>query len=418
MLFRSFPKKNVNSYIHIGAFITAYTRCNLFEKIFNNIPYENIIQIKLDEIIYKCDNETQIIKDDDLFRQKEKKIKIVPTSTKYYDMTKPINCPYYIDYLYDQQYNLLNGMGGSGKTHYCLSNKAFINNMFVAQCWRLIVDKKQQYGVNCRTINRMLGDGTEPYYKTNNSPSVFIIDEGTQLDNDNILKLKDYYPYSMFIILADIDNEGRAYQCLFPNIKLIDINIFGYIKTFEKSYRCKDPKLMELLLNIRDNMCKNYDEYQKFINGKRKTMKDLIFEQSEILCDYCEISDDNEYNINDTILVSNKKGINSQVKYYTNKFKHMQKYIVNSHSFNDVEKRMGGDNSILLNGEITFEDGPRRELCHAYTIHSVQGLTVTGNKLFIDINKIFDYQQIYTAISRVEYLTQIHIICGDVEEEF
>jgi ATP-dependent exoDNAse (exonuclease V) alpha subunit len=99
------------------------------------------------------------------------------------------------------------------------------------------------------------------------------------------------------------------------------------------------------------------------------------------------------------------------VDYYTNLFKHLPKYMCINHSFTDVEKRMNGDESIILTGEITYTEQPRTELKHAFTIHSTQGITVKNpNKLFIDVNRIFDYQQLYTAISRVEYLDQIIII--------
>jgi hypothetical protein len=304
-------------------------------------------------------------------------------------------------------------MGGSGKTHYCLSNKGFCNKLFTALCWRLIVDKKKEYGVVCRSFNRLIGKNTEIYSARYGHPSVIVIDEITQINDDDIYKAYELYPNSLIICLGDIDEYNTPYQCMFPDVNLVDYDFFDYVKTFEKSYRCKDDNLLALLEDLRECMADNYENITHDA-AAIFAIKDLLK-----IVDY-HIPQENKhsveniknlYNNNDTILVSTINGENNQVDYYTNLFKHLPKYMCINHTFTDVEKRMNGDESIILTGEITHIEQPRTELKHAFTIHSTQGITIKNpNKLFIDVNRIFDYQQLYTAISRVEYLDQIIII--------
>jgi hypothetical protein len=403
------PNKQVNSLSHIAGFITAYTRINMFDKMFN-LPYENCMMIKLDEIIYK-----QPLEASGIWRQKDENIKLINCSRYYYDLTGTPNIENIpeLEFLPTTRKILFNGMGGSGKTHYCLSNKGFCNKLFTALCWRLIVDKKKEYGVVCRSFNRLIGKNTEIYSARYGHPSVIVIDEITQINDDDIYKAYELYPNSLIICLGDIDEFNTPYQCMFPDVNLVDYDFFDYVKTFEKSYRCKDDNLLALLEDLRECMSDNYENITHdaeaifAIKDLLKIVDIHIPQQNKHSVENIK----NLYNNNDTILVSTINGKNNQVDYYTNLFKHLPKYMCINHSFTDVEKRMNGDESIILTGEITHIEQPRTELKHAFTIHSTQGITIKNpNKLFIDVNRIFDYQQLYTAISRVEYLDQIIII--------
>ena len=71
-------------------------------------------------------------------------------------------------------------------------------------------------------------------------------------------------------------------------------------------------------------------------------------------------------------------------------------------------------NASHLVGEIIYDPvdvTKRLEKRHGFTIHGFQGITVkTPDRLFIDSDKIFCPRQLYTALSRVEHLEQIHIL--------
>ena len=100
-----------------------------------------------------------------------------------------------------------------------------------------------------------------------------------------------------------------------------------------------------------------------------------------------------DYSVEDFIIASTNK----TKDIYTEKFKHLEKYVVKSNS---------RDHS---NGDIIIGPKPDKvyaELRHAFTISSAQGETAK-NKLFIDKNNIRCLRTLYTALSRAQTLDQI-----------
>jgi ATP-dependent exoDNAse (exonuclease V) alpha subunit len=71
------------------------------------------------------------------------------------------------------------------------------------------------------------------------------------------------------------------------------------------------------------------------------------------------------------------------------------------------------NNRHYSNGEILITNeeikGVSSQERYCYTTHSIQGETAY-DKLFIDINQIFDVRMFYTALSRAMYLDQIYLI--------
>ena len=143
-----------------------------------------------------------------------------------------------------------------------------------------------------------------------------------------------------------------------------------------KNYRCNDPKLLNILNNIRNEISKGSWFYDiKKLGLPIIKLKDL---------DY----------IPQDLIISKT---NSRKDLITATFKDLEKYVVLQNYTN------------YCNTQILLEKPPagiRHELRHGYTIYSCQGCT-TNNKLFIDVKNLKDIKTIYTALSRAKYLSQI-----------
>ena len=109
------------------------------------------------------------------------------------------------------------------------------------------------------------------------------------------------------------------------------------------------------------------------------------------------------YNINDYILTSR---INKSYL-FTNKYKgtfEKEKYV--------VQKAITLHDSRYYKGDIIISENvvPNSEIKHAFSYHIVQGLTIKDVNINLDLENIF-YQKrmLYVAISRAQYISQLHI---------
>lgn len=400
----STPKNTVKHLGHISGFITAYTRINLMEKLFS-IDFNNVRQLKLDSIVYVDDG---INHEDKLFCYKEANA-IKYCGVEYYHgnaITNELNIPDYKDYCdYDKRIYLFNGQGGSGKTHTVLTDARLSglssSIMLVSACWKLIIDKHIEYGVGVRSIQTMIGENTEAYNIKNATPAIIVFDEITQNDSGRVKKLMDMYKYSTIVLIGDIDKDGFYYQCKFMGDVINKAFINKYVDdiiTFKTNYRCQDPILMNKMIELRQ-MMRNNLPLSKLLEWATHNFK--VINDNELK---------NLYEIRDTVLCSTKEAKTSEVNKYTSLLAYKGgKYIVNSHNPTDVYRRMNGDKTSLLTGEITYEAHERAQSAHAYTIHSFQGCTLY-NRIFIVVDAIFDYQQLYTAISRSKNGDQIYLV--------
>jgi hypothetical protein len=106
------------------------------------------------------------------------------------------------------------------------------------------------------------------------------------------------------------------------------------------------------------------------------------------------------YDINDMILASTNEIKDKYTELFKGKFSSKKYYITSN-------------NRHYSNGEIIISDnkinGVSSDERYCYTTHSIQGETAY-NKIFIDINKMFDERMFYTALSRAMYLDQIYLL--------
>ena len=412
-------KSNCN-YQHIAGYITSYCRINTLTELLK-INFEDIYGFKLDGFIYKGDYNFS-----DLFLNKEVKCNFnwgdslfEQNNIEFYAIDKPRD-----------QYIILTGQGGTGKTFDNLTNRNGI--LYCSYNWALATSKNKEFNVKSASIHKVLGlvpkmnncckdtkckkckgkgeyfdinqDG-ESFLNNNLYPNTIFIDELTHFDNTIAEKFRERFPLSQLIFAGDIDEDGFAYQCKFKGVEnLIDVSKYK-LYNYSNNYRCKDKELMNRMLKIRDVM-KNTDGDNKIIYKKfLHLFKDRFIYEENMNYNYEK----------DWILVSTTNSVNSLTKYYSNKFKG-KKYICKRHEYGDIVKRFQGMDSYLT-GDIVIDNND--ELINnkkfnqqdAFTIHGFQGKTIKkGSKMFIDMKSIFDYAQLYTAISRVEYLSQIFVI--------
>jgi len=415
------PIKTLKTFGHIGGFMTAYTRTIMINELLNH-NYKDILALKLDSFICKKD----IKPNNSLFV--EKPVRVLNKNGFPFMNSTPIyfNGNLYIPTpptsKYDERFSnrvlCLNGQGGSGKTHYVLTNEGIIDKIFSAVPWRLCVEKQKEF--NVKSVSFACLSGKEFIVKDKvtkticynedkdinpslHTPANIIIDEMTMLSNDDINKVILTYPYSRIWFIGDVSSKGQAFQTTFKN------NYFNLSKmkliTFSIDYRSKCDKLKELKIKLREFRELNITEPEQLLQIYKFIKSNFTIQKLEDI--------KNIYKVNDWILCSTKEGDKSRAK-IINSIIDGEKYRVISHSKKDVFNRLNGNSEYFLNGDWIIGSKPnipesRYEKTNASTIHSVQGLTVEEeNKIFIDLNNLFDVNLIYTAISRARNINQLY----------
>ena len=418
-------KKNVFYLGHIGGFITSYCRINVLEELFK-IDFNKIYGYKLDGFV--IDDETYIKKNyqcDEINTESYcKRWKLKPAKINFnwgenifieIDEKDELYFGKEYDGLFDKNVVFLSGPGGTGKSSFVLNN---INDiLFVSYMWRLTTEKMIEYNINGICFKKLIGDGCKSYLEENknNLPKRIFIDEMTMNESISVKKIMKMYPYVQFFLAGDIDYNGDYYQCSSADVENVinpcEIKNMKFIQRTE-NFRVKDNILLERLNKLRKYMKKsNFDTYMitKYVE---ELFNDRMVDFQKSMYDYK----------NDWILVSVINGKKSQVDYYNN-LCNGKKYKCIKHNSNDIYKKINGGEA-YLNGEIITD--PKEDLQtskwkrqDAYTIHSVQGMTVKSpSKVFIDLNFIFCARQLYTALSRCENLHQIYLIRGEGEYPF
>tara|TARA_R100001015_G_C4632706_1_gene196617 strand:+ start:1551 stop:4271 length:2721 start_codon:yes stop_codon:yes gene_type:complete len=360
-----YPKKYIYHQAHIASFIHGYTRITMIQQL---LKFKNINQIKVvnvDGIYYE--GEVDIM---DRFSNKEQK------DLKYInnDGTYGCSCENIIEFPKFRNNNKIEvhlGCGGSGKTHYNLMDSGFINKLYVAPSWKLAKEKQLEYNINSAVFQRLLTDDPEIWKKYYNLYNVIIIDEISMMTDKEKEKIINRFDRHKIIFCGDVGFQ-------LPPIEGVEFKINNKypIINHTKNYRCKCPKLLNILNNMRKEISKGSWFYDiKKLGLPIIKLKDLDYKPQDLI-------------ISKT---------NSRKDLITATFKDLEKYVVLA-NYNKY-----------TNTQILLEKPPkgiRHELRHGYTIYSCQGETAK-NKLFIDVKNLKDIKTIYTALSRAKYLSQI-----------
>lgn len=385
-----YEKKRIHHLSHITSYITAYQRISLILQLLK-IPYENVCRVCVDGIYYK-DCEIEI---NDTFRPKDE-IKLGNEAGYTY-------CSNLQEYKFEAaefkdhyKTELHIGPGGSGKTHTNLTDKGFVNKIYVAPSWKLSTAKKDEFEVTSTVWSRML----DPFVDVDlhmKHYGVCIWDECSMMTESQKCKILKMFPYSKHIFCGDLGFQLPPTQGIEMTAEGID-----YVFKYKKLYRCKCKKLFEIMKTVRKAI------KQKYSRERMNELCKKLLKNRKIQIDY---------DIKDLILCSKHEYCYEWTQKYAGKFS-QEKYRIN-----DRRKLCGvalNNGSILITSEEIdhranwFKSGKKVStkkptVQHAFTVHSIQGETAE-EKLFIDTRRFFDARMFYTAISRARRLDQIYLL--------
>ena len=336
---------------------------------------------------------------------------------------------------------IFTGAGGNGKTHLNLMDTGLVDVLFISPSWKLSSDKRREFP--SLSDNQVIQNPINQPYSDIwiNKHSVIVIDEAsmiTEFDKQFIMRnsmCKLIFCGDVGFQLPPIITELTKIQY----IKRLETEIKGY-ETLLNGTCMTDPieqpdrrKIVETQIiecqyindNIDKYICemyttgfgnvielrKNYrygDDVvlQKVIDDVRhgitKKLKfDTVFNKIKHEFESVSIKQlEEQYTKEDIILCSE----NAYKDYYTDTFKHIEKYKVLSNTRQ------------YKNGEILFDkvDGIKTELIHGLTAHSIQG-TTCENVVYIDTRKQKSVRMLHTCVGRARKANQIKFITDTTE---
>jgi len=455
------PRSNPTTKLHIAYAIHSMCKLQVMKQIMNSNICD-IIGVKIDSIVYK--KETTIDYDMNIFKCKEANIESMInvvkrnnynyedngldqginvevskigldvtmidtyknelfTSIKTKESATIINKLFiecYKPFFQTNEYItnrvcFVGGPGGTGKTYDLLYNNSihysylcyssFANNLITQKYLECKADNKD---IVPSTVFKLVGKYCSmPIDKITRKVKYIIIDEATLISKDIINEIIKMYPYCYIFILGDIDYDGTYYQCstlqsehlINPSaIKLVkqhdEILPIQYVK-YTKTFRF-DETLNNRLVKVRKAMreCKeSFNPIYKLKNWFLNEWKDRIFnvDQINMLENDVGISCKND-------LGDKSSGLNEYFKTRG----------VNMHYFIKATN--------IKKGQMAWAQLAEKPEHSNYietrfrTIHSYQGLQLThDNNIIICMDSLFDYNLIYTALSRARRVNQIYI---------
>ena len=446
------PLENPSSLKHLAYAIKANVQTVILKQLLQFENSSDIYGVKVDSIVYKKDAKFKIVDTyKDLFKQptgakissmlkseNEQSIKSTNYDLDYglnvnygdddnneTEQTKSysVNNSYYLKYcipsnnklLFDisplpngehiiNKHLFLGGAGGSGKTYSILSSNVFFKNkgLFSSNCWELIqatADEFKEFGVGL-SLPKLTGEMNKQKvekYDTNYIKCK-VIDELT-LNNRQTVEtiLKQDNGRCFIFLIGDIDFDGFFYQAsiskdIFNPSKYENIQ---YVK-YSKTYRF-DNELNDKLNIIREFMKKGNRNPYLLFNEVKRHFKDNFYSKDEII-----------FNSED-VGISALKPINEK-----GECKFSEQFFKNGSIKQYYNTETKFKNKIYKGGRVdeTFKDNKNITCSLFRTIHSYQGRQLNNgeNRIIILLNSLFDYNLLYTALSRARRVNQIVII--------
>lgn len=366
--------KHYNTYHHILAFITSYTRLNMLE-VMSKIDGE-LIKVILDGIYYRGEVQDVVIP-----HHKDKELKTHLGFREFWYYPTMLNLNNWAKYNNDFDGNaILAGAGGTGKTYSVYHYKGLIKPLYVVPSHILGKKMRDTYGCDYTTINRLIGDDCQSYKEMFKEPHTILIDELTMTNKPFIEKAINMYPNSLILLAGDIDENKRWFQCRNGDAnnynEIFMPNDWKYIY-YTNDRRSKDDKIRALKQDIRNQMIANF---------KDGGLTEAMLLKDHILLNYNTMSFENAIK----------------------EFKSGDIWIAGTHKTNKCLIENGVVSGYINNKkEINFNgEGEKRG---SFTIHSYQGLTIEKERVFISLD-LFEYAMLYTAISRCSYFNQITFV--------
>ncbi len=419
-----YKKRAVYHYSHIASFITSYQRLSMIEQLSKFKDFSQVGRVCVDGIYFK--GEVEVC---ELFSYKEDKT-FGNEPCKYYceDLSDTTGYGDWEDRDSiceckgkDRVHNLLEyhkGAGGTGKTHYNLTDKGLVSIVFISPSWKLSRRKNNDYGVDSKCFYHVLTEDPDVWRPIYYNYSTIIIDEVSMLKDSEKNIIIERFNKHKIIFCGDVGFQ------LDPVYTAEDITN-NNVGAFKPEYYEKRLKEGDNLISIQ-NTDNNYDSSMYTIHKKIPTIEhntmhrcrcNILKENLLMLRDLIEkvgdkIDNKSLLNILKNVKILDKDNIDYDIKdyiitkthllkdCYTEKYKDLEKYYIMSKSRD------------YCNGDIVIGEKPKivkSEIRHAFTIHSLQGETAE-HKLFIDITGINSLRMLYTAISRAKYWNQIVFI--------
>ena len=386
-------KLHVHHLSHVTSFILEYARLNIIEQLMD-MPFESIIRINSDGIYFVA-QETMVLKNNyrekqsDCFNEESGRFTTYPSAKHLCSNTIDYNIEYNFGKYRDfYKTELAVGGGGSGKTHYNLTDLGSINIMYIAPSWKLARNKSKEYGCNVATHASLLM--CDPTNTTFNYANILLIDEVSMMTNEAKQKILKFYANYKIIFCGDI-----KYQLPFiPICKEIQTefnsDLIENIMQFNTDFRATCNILKDLKQETRDLID----------NGMLMTPNYLLDKLQKC------IDIEKMYNIEDMILCQFHKNKDEYTSKFTGKFFDLQNINTEKYYITETSIKYSCGDIIITNEKIDLKFKP--EIRHSFTIHSIQGETCY-TKLFIHRARM-SLRMFYTAISRAKIYDQIYLI--------
>jgi len=403
----SYPKKHIKHKSHIAAFVLAYQRLTVLEQLFG-MDYDKIRRVCVDGIYYKnhkCNiHHTFRLKEE--YKLNNEAVACYCSGVNDYskqyecddELLQPCSlgwskCPneYREPYLTE----LFLGAGGNGKTTKNLSDKGFVNVLFVAPSWKLATDKQKEFGCDATVMYRALDDKKDEsnQKRMRREYSVIIVDEASMINENDRETLFELYYNCKLVFCGDI-----GFQLPPVKGKVMETKMFDKITTLNDNYRFKCDKHIKIIKKVREMIQNNCNKItineficQSYTRMKRSEISGYVLTKDMILCSRKRCS-----------VESHPIKCNCDGKNYAQEW---------ADKFGETKYKCLERGHNLFNGSIVYEKptGVKSEVRHGFTIHSVQGETYE-DKLFLDSRNLFSPEMGYTAISRARRWEQIIIL--------
>jgi len=414
-------KEEAKSLKHIALSIHAYTSTIILEQLLK-MNINDVYGVKVDSIIFR--KGININYNENLFKSPSNaKIEgMLKKQVDKYGLDYGLDCginetkneyfkPYFIDSINKINFEksfcgehiterviFLGGAGGCGKTHSVLNSKNFMIKelIFSSTGWELIVNKVDEFndvlGLSLpKLTGEMNGQKVEKY---NISKFKYIVNDELTLQNKKIINTIINDNQDKFIILmGDIDEDGFYYQCSIGNNVInpskLKCQYIQYTKNyrFDNSFNNKINEFRNSMKLNKGNTKKLYEDFKNQFGSQFFNIKDVKF-------------GDNDVGISALQPIKNNKCLFSDEFY---KLGAKEQYYIKDTVFK-AGKYKGA--------HLDEKPEGKNYVCSLFrTIHSYQGRQLTkDNKIIILLNSLFDYNLLYTAISRARRLDQIIII--------
>ena len=438
---------------HLAYAIKANVQTVILKQMMQFEDSSDIYGVKVDSIVYKKDAKFKIVDTyKELFKQpstanierfkNNKTVSIKKPGIKYDldfgvdvnygdddettitdDLDNNINLSYYLNYFIPSSNKLIfdlsplpdgehitekivycGGGGGCGKSYSILNSGVFIKNKIIysSNCWELIqakADEFKDFGICGLSLPKLTGEmnGLKVEQYNTGYAKYKVLDELTLNNKKTVETVINQDAGRCFIFLiGDVDEDGFYYQAsiskdIFNPSQYKNIQYVKYLKTYRF-----DDELNEKLQAIRKFMRTGKNNPYLLYNEVKQHFKDNFYNKDEII-----------FNKNDVGISAlqpiNKLGDCIYSKPFFNNGSIKQYY----------RKETNFKKKIYKGGKLEEPSEEKNCVCSLFrTIHSYQGrqLDTGDGRIIILLNSLFDYNLLYTALSRARRVNQIVII--------